>query len=870
MVTNNRAAWLCLVAALIPVLDARAIDIDALPYPLRSKQTKPIQVDRKNRTIEDVVERYDAPYSFPQLVPLQGITISGLGPSSAQTLGATYFVVIANTKATRMTDIYRENRAAGKANYVTVDSVLHPYLAYSNRVHADLIKRYFTPLTRSLLLSMMQVCSADYKQAEDNDVRADILCNMAFLGVAIKLIDSSYQLPNIQRLEDLVQADLAAIRAEKPAKSAVFDREEDFSHYRPTGWYKSSPELDGYFRLKEWLSRLSYPVNDIDFASGGARANNFRRSVLLYRSLDLAEVDGKPAYDAWMRLVKAWFMLGSQIETWNEKNLYSHDYRTVFKTNSADLRITLNALAEPLYRTKLLLAVRRQKPVSLTATSIFDIGDAAGGKDSCASFRLMPSVGSPEEPWLRNLARKYPASMAENPLPAALMILNARGASRASNLLIDTAWALDGNTVDSIVDLKSRVLKRLPGGQLQPAEHRIWNLVTPLFRLPPDGVQTVLRCEPWAARRMETALAAWIDSLCVIAPPLVTPPPRGSGAGGGGGTGSGRSAASKPVHAHLGGTHKNDTAKSDPKGSGGKTDTATHATNGEGATTQAVNGADTKNSVEAKSVVSGAPSVETEKQNYRSATVRGAFALPATSGKLEKPHFAPEVPSPVSVDSPKKQAVDSPKKQAADPTVPHPPTNDSRRTKPSVAKRIARGHYVDPCPELYQKLVSEALFMEKEATALGFSIGPHKARLDDFVRLFQRLERIATDELTGKPLSPADLNLLSGIDTILDKIDVPLAEVLPIEGVRAEGGQAGFNLALGRPGQLYVILQNKATSEWTLARGAVYTYYELPGAPLTAEALLAKIDSAKAKLPYWSEKFDLIQTDYKRGKGTEQ
>jgi hypothetical protein len=805
MGTKTSITWLCTLSiALTQAVPALAVDIEALPYPLRSKPTKPIQVDKKNRTIEDVVDRCDIPYSFPQMVPLQGITISGLGNTATQTLGMNYFVVAANTRAQRMSEIYKENRIAGKANYVTVDCVLHPYLAYSNRVHADLIKRYFTPLTRTLLISMMQVCCADYKQAEDNDVRGDILCNMAFLGVALKLIDPVFKMPELGKLESTVQADLDAIVAGKPSRSAVFERDEDFSLYTPIGWYKSSPDLQAYYRAKTWMSRLSYPVNDVEFAStGGARANNFRRSVLLYRALDLAEVDGKPGFDAWTRLVRAWFMLGPQTESWGEKNLYCHDYRSVFKTNSADLRITLGALAEPLYRTKLLLAVRRQKPVSLGATSIFDIQDGGQGKDSYATFRLMPTVGSPEEPWLRALAKKYPASLSESPLPASLMILNTRGAARASNVLLDTAWALDGCTTDAVVDLKSRVMKRLAGGQLQPSEHRVWNLVTPLFRLPPAGVQTVLRSEMWASRRMESAMAGWLDSMCVIAPPLgaQTIPGRGSGSGGGNGKGSGPTGGSSP---------------------GSTNGARTHTV----ATTPAVS--------PVPSPVAGHASV---------AAVGAGHVRSSSISKTGSRHDVLK----------------------NDPTIPHPQTNEPRRVRPTVARRIARGHYVDPCPDIFQKLVSDGLSLDKEATALGFSIGPHKARLDDFVRLFQRLERIATDELTGKPLGPADLNLLAGIDTILDKVDMPLPAVLPIEPLQKDGSvTGGFNLGIGRPGQLYVILQNKSTTEWTLARGAVYTLYEVPGAPLTAETLLSKIDSTKLKPPFWAEKFDLIQTDVKR------
>ncbi|MBY0546705.1 MAG: DUF3160 domain-containing protein [Candidatus Obscuribacterales bacterium] len=853
METKAKRAWICplLLAFSQATLPVCALDIDALPYPLRSKPTKPIQVDRKSRTLEDVVDRAEVPYSFPQMVPLQGIGISGLGANGAQALGLNYFVVAANTKVTRMSDIYKENRLAGKANYVTIDSVLHPYIAFSNRVHADMIRRNFIPLTRSLLISMMQICAADYKQAEDNDVRADILCNMSFLGVSLRLIDPAFKVPPLGNLPQMVQADLDAIAAEKSGHSATYDKDEDFSVYRPLGWYASSPDLVAFFKLKTWMSRLAYPVNDIDFSSGGARANNFRRSVLMYRALDLSEVDGKPGYDSWAKLVKAWFMLGSQVESWNEKNLYCHDYRTVFKTNSADLRITLGALAEPLYRTKLMLAVRRQKPVSLSTASIFDIEDQGGGKESQAAFRLMPTVGNPEEPWLRSIANRYPESLNDSLIPVSLMMLNGRSSARAGNTLLDTSWALDPTAADLVADLKTRVMKRLPGGQLQPTDHKLWTLVTPLFRLPPDGVQTVLRSETWASRRMESAIAAWVDAQCSISPPLTAKAAP---------TTTGRAAYSPagtmtPVEKqHLQG------ADSGSSSTNSTVPLAAERASYSQTLTSPANGSCAQSE---RTTTRNRPELHLDRSNGKlrpTGSGKGGTGTATGSGAGSSTSSASPTGNTAAKHSPS---------HTAEVTI-HRSQDPVRRVRPTVARRIARGHYVDPCPEIFQKLASDALSLEKEATALGFTIGPHKARLDDFVRLFQRLERIATDELMGKSLSPADLNLLSGIDSILEKVDLPLPAVLsfsssPTASNSAASSSGGFNLALGRPGHLYVILQNKATTEWTLARGAVYTFYELPGAPLTVEGLLSKIDTAKIKPPYWAEKFDLIQTDVKRG-----
>ncbi|MBY0357648.1 MAG: DUF3160 domain-containing protein [Candidatus Obscuribacterales bacterium] len=702
-------------------LPAFALDLDGIPYPLKVKSQKPIKVDRKNQSLEEVIDRVDIPYGYAQTIPLSGINISGLKSKAVQTLGENYFVVSSNSGLNRLSDVYRENRASGKANFVTVDSFLHPYLAFVNRIYAQLIAKDLLPMIKVLLSAMLDVAMSDYKLADDADVRSDVEVNIAFLSLGLKLVDSTYAVPQIGTVPAMVQKDFDALVEGKSGHSAIFDCDEDFRLYQPLGFYRTSPELIKFYRLKTWLSRLSYPISDVSFRAGGGSASNFRRSVLLYRTLDQAVVDGKPAFEYWTHLIKCLFVLGSQVESGADKSVYAHDYRSVFGAKGNDLKVTLAALSEPLTRTKLLLAVRRQKPVSLSAASVFDIGESSSARENSASFRFIPNIGSPEEPWLRTMALSYPSTSENGQIcPLGLMNLNAWGATHAGNLLLDSGWALDSNLPKYILALRKAVTKRLLGGQALPVENRVWSLVSPQFRLLPDGIQNVVRTEAWASRRLETALSAWLDSLLTIAP-------------------------------------------ENPISAGGK------------------------------EIVAASANVEV-----------------------------------------------SPRKLKA-------------------MRRAARGHFLDPCPEAFQKLQQDAGRIMSEAQALGLNIGPHKKGLEDYLRLFQRLEQIATQEIRGEAIKPADMNLLSNIDIVLERIDLPLPAVLSFPGEQTQGS-GGVNLCLGNPGRLYVVLQNRTTKEWTLARGGVYTYYELPGAAISLNQLLHKIELGQARPPFWTERFDIVQS----------
>lgn len=804
------------------VLPAKAVDVENLikegiknQLPRMNQAPAPIKVEQKAQKIEDIVQRQDIPYSFPTMIPLAGISISGLGPKAVSSLSENYFVVKSNTNVLRMADIYKENRLSGKSNYVTIDSILHPYLALTNRIQADLIKRHLLPLTKTLLFAMLKAAVSDYHHADDAEVRADIEANIAFISLPLKLIDPAFAVPNLGRVLSMVKADYDSLVFARNGKSAVFDRIEDFSLYRPEGWYKSSSELITFYRVKTWLSRLSYPINDITFDAEGVKVNNFRRSVLLYRSLELARIDNKPAYEYWVRLVRSSFLLGSQVESWQEKNLYCHDYKGVFKALSGDLNVTLSRLAEPLYRTKLLLAVRKQKPLSLSATSIFDLEDVQAAKNSAACFRFMPEVGNPEAPWLRWAAAQYPEpGITRNLFPLALMDLYAWGAPQAANFILDSSWAMDEKAARAVIELKRWVLRRTIAGQVQPVDNRIWNLMSPSWRLLPDGIQTALRVEMWANRRMESAFCAWLDSQICIAPPhyLLNQPP-------------------------------NKGVQHPPKSAPGGTPASTPR-----AQTQ---------SLPANSGLQSALGNDSLISNALS---------PAASGGSGSFGTAPGV-------------------------------------RPSKALRAARNHFLDPYPEFYNKLIADAQNIEKSMLAQGFSMDAGlKRALDDYLRLFQRLAKIAQNEVEGKPLLPADLSLLGNFDLVLDKIDLPLPATLsfepaPTPAAGAEGSQsngggkeaknpgalasidlkveskkaeaaatteakpAGYTFGLGRPGQLFIITQNKNSKEWTLARGAVYTFYEQWGAGMNKETLLYKIDRGTIQPPYWTERFDFVQAE---------
>ena len=100
------------------------------------------------------------------------------------------------------------------------------------------------------------------------DVSGDIVKQqtLIYLSVGSKIVDSSYSIPD--SVKDATNIILSAIYNETSIfeilESGNFNTPQttrfidDFSMFRPRGHYTTSPELETYFRLFKWFSRIPF------------------------------------------------------------------------------------------------------------------------------------------------------------------------------------------------------------------------------------------------------------------------------------------------------------------------------------------------------------------------------------------------------------------------------------------------------------------------------------------------------------------------------------------------------------------------------------------------------------------------------------
>lgn len=891
-----------LSAGLSTPAGAQLSDSEMLPMsPMQLKPADQVRFNDNGRTptlerrtkLEDLFKRRPLNVFPPDPVDLSGVKVPGLLPKNVSLLGNNSFVVVNDTSFTKLSDLYRENRENGKGNFVTVDSLLHPYFGFSNGLLGSVIEETTYAELMKLLAGMLQSSMADYRNTVDDEVKDDVQRNLAYISLALKLLEPKVKLPDIGGAIDLVNQDYQTVMSGKQGHSVICNINEDFSYFKPWGWMDSTERLRRFFRAYQWLSRMYFPLSDITHNTVAGGGNSFRRAVLLYRSLVLAKSsDAESSLVHWNRIATVLALTGLD-EPSRKKSLIPPELAPILKTSGSDLTGLLKALEQPFLRTKLMLSIRKQRPVELGATSIFDVGKGADDAKEQSVVRLFPVVQPPELPWIKENSKDYAEVNGPQPVPLALLILHTRGAVQATNVLADLVQYLDSKLLTSLPKLERTLDSKNKLTVAQPDRH--WDIIAPLFVPNSDNLQRVVRSEAWLTRQLETAICAWLDSYLAYNPIAPEKVPTAGATSGGGDRATdvfdkpgGASGVSAPPPAPVPPSQPPSYEPLQLAQQPGGQDLFTR-----------------------QLPVSGTPKAAETQQTSGVSPAGTQQASPAQKAPGQQP----------------------------------PPLNSPQARAAAARQRAVQFQYLEARPQIYKNVANDLKSLSYQLSALNCFPTRYNQRTEDFVRLFNRLAEIAEREIANEPMRSADFSLLATIDQILAPVDstvagtvyfaasdgpsaasgtaaaatsslttnattsgssdpsgvitlqtpvqapapkplsiqanqaaAPKAQVSPQNLIdnsvfekavsTAQAGnlsqintvlpqRSGATFGIGRAGRLYVVCQSPRGP--ILTRGSVYTFYEVAGGPIKREHWDRKLSFNLLRPPYWASRFDLVQ-----------
>ena len=814
---------------------------NALENPALNK--KPMPLPEKEKTLEDFFPKTDTDFPVPALYPLKGVAVPGLDAKSVALLSQFSMVVADNPPYTSMSQIYRDNRLKGKSSFVTADCMVHPYFAINNKILRDVIYEKVLPGLPLMLNGMLKVAISDFKSTDDPEVKNDISKNIAYILVALRLLDPDGKLPNLGEASVGADAELVRIARGKTARSAIYGSEVDYAFFRPNGFYERETKLRNFFRCRQWLSRIQFPLADNELADARHQdqsESRFRQSVLLYRCLDQATVNGAPAMDYWTKYYRVWQLMGAR-ENSKDRPLLATDYKTVFKTTNVDLRSLTKDLSQPFFRTKLLLSIRKNKPVELNAASILTMRKEESHQVELAGFRFMPITDEPEVPWFADLAQKFTDDRnSTEATPFALLELYARGSTIATNVLNGINWKLNGElfeTLPALVDATGRKRALTEASLDAGSNEGRWGILSHYFKINMESVQPALKSDQWVRRRLFSAIGGWVDSHVALiaaetplakgdAPLAVPPDPKSVD------TVSPDAALpvpkkTSPASAKVGGGNAAaDSAKPQPVGQAAGQSTKTAAK------------LSSPSAKSASATATATPAMNSPAKIAATAPA-GSKVTAATTGGITINAKA-SVPDAASSTATAETA-------------------SQTTTTPAAHGPIT--NYLDPSIFIYKNLRLKMQQTLDDLNSIDYLPAESKKMAQDYISLCLKLEEIAKKEISNHQVSREDSRWLGNIDEQLDKFPAPTEAVWHLEShtVLDKKGKntSGANLCIGRPGEIFILL-NIGRSK-TLSRGAVYTYYEIAGGEIKPEMLEQKLSQGTVPMPTWTRDFEAHQ-----------
>ncbi len=160
---------------------------------------------------------------------------------------------------------------------------------------------YFIPLLHGLNAALLESAQTEYEALKGTEWEDAALRTVAFAGVGSKLLDPTVQVPGYA--SKLVEDELALIDdAAGILPSPIFpglDWGEDYTQYIPRGHYTLTDNLKAYFKSMMWYGRMTFRLKTENVEVGRAET---RSALLLVRALRTAQVNGRPALEAWADL----------------------------------------------------------------------------------------------------------------------------------------------------------------------------------------------------------------------------------------------------------------------------------------------------------------------------------------------------------------------------------------------------------------------------------------------------------------------------------------------------------------------------------------------------------------------------------------
>ena len=398
--------------------------------------------------------------------------------------------------------VYEKARYANVPIFVTSDSLLHSYHLLFDKILRTTETQHFIPLLQEMNRALLTQADAQYSQLKGGAWEDAALRSVAFLAVGSRLLDPAAEVPAYA--EDLAKQELALVNAAEGLQpSPLFpglEFGEDYTQYIPRGHYTRSDGLKAYFKSMMWYGRMTFRLKTKDAEVGRAET---RAGLLIIQAIQDAQVNGRPAVDAWADLYSPTvFFVG------RSDDLTVLQYIPV-KEQIFGKNIPVTQVADDSKLDAFIEAASQLPPPRILGIVIQDTDNET---EQTKGLRLMGQRFVPDAYIFRQLIyRNVGTQTNRRGLPMGLDLMAAMGSERAYQILESSGQTAYENYPQQMEKARSW-LGGLEVSEWTETLYNTWIYTFyPLLDIPGEGYPAFMRSQAWQDKQLNSALGSWSE-----------------------------------------------------------------------------------------------------------------------------------------------------------------------------------------------------------------------------------------------------------------------------------------------------------------------------------------------------------------------
>ena len=239
--------------------ETKVVDAEALERPSLSSD---IENSLYEEDLKPSVPEYSVDASFSNVINAQEFVLGEYVSEAYREKLAKNLFVVGGEMGNEFWEQYESNAYTQTPNFVTVDSLMHTYHLYFAHLLKSIEKTSLSDKVKTISSSMLEKSMEQYDALKGTEWENAATRNVAYFAVACRLCEAESTVPDY--VTDIVDAETEKIMsADGIYDSAIIeDYMEDYSQYKPRGYYEGDKQLENYFRTMMWFGRITFMASD--------------------------------------------------------------------------------------------------------------------------------------------------------------------------------------------------------------------------------------------------------------------------------------------------------------------------------------------------------------------------------------------------------------------------------------------------------------------------------------------------------------------------------------------------------------------------------------------------------------------------------